>query len=280
MSTEYYLQIDNQQAGPYTLQQIGAMVADGSVPVTTLFWKDGQADWEPLTQLGFEPPRTFEPPPPPGPPPLSSVRPPPLREAARAVPSGPQKTSTLAVWSLILGILSFIFFIFTAIPAVTFGHISLGHIKQSRGALTGRGLAIAGLVLGYLWLCLLPFILVGIALPAFEAAKSAALEVRSMSQMKQMGLACREYAADHHGDFPPSLNSLFPKYLQDQSILASPLYPADPNGYTYTAGLNASSPPDAVLIEDKYAPAKRVRVVVMVDDSGRVIRNQPVATPF
>jgi len=37
----------------------------------------------------------------------------------------------------------------TAIPGVIFGHIALKQIRESGGAQTGRGLAIAGLVTGY-----------------------------------------------------------------------------------------------------------------------------------
>jgi hypothetical protein len=42
-----------------------------------------------------------------------------------------------------------------SILAVIFGHIALSQIKRSMGALTGRGMAIAGLVLGYVGIALL-----------------------------------------------------------------------------------------------------------------------------
>lgn len=60
------------------------------------------------------------------------------------------KTSALAIWSLVLGILAFLCFsIFSAIPAVICGHKALSRIKSSGGAITGQGLAIGGLVTGY-----------------------------------------------------------------------------------------------------------------------------------
>jgi hypothetical protein len=63
----------------------------------------------------------------------------------------PSKTSGLARWSLALGILSLpCFSIFAAIPAVICGHKALKRIKYSGGALTGRRLAVGGLVTGYL----------------------------------------------------------------------------------------------------------------------------------
>ena len=55
------------------------------------------------------------------------------------------KNSALAIWSLVLGILSLTCFsIFSAIPGVICGHKALSKIKQSGGALTGQGLAIGG----------------------------------------------------------------------------------------------------------------------------------------
>jgi Domain of unknown function (DUF4190) len=57
-------------------------------------------------------------------------------------------TSGLAIASLVLGIV-WVFWI-GSILAVIFGHIALSRIKASRGMIEGKGLAIAGLVLGYL----------------------------------------------------------------------------------------------------------------------------------
>ncbi len=59
-------------------------------------------------------------------------------------------TSSSAVASLVLGIISFLFLgLLAGIPAVIFGHISLSNIKRD-SLLAGRGMAISGLILGYL----------------------------------------------------------------------------------------------------------------------------------
>ncbi len=60
----------------------------------------------------------------------------------------PPETSGKAIFSLISGVL-FIILPFS-LAAVIFGHLSLSDIRKSGGRLTGKGLAIAGLVLGYL----------------------------------------------------------------------------------------------------------------------------------
>ena len=58
------------------------------------------------------------------------------------------RTNGLAVAAMVLGIL-WIWWI-GSVLAVIFGHVSLNHIKRSNGAERGRGMAIAGLVLGYI----------------------------------------------------------------------------------------------------------------------------------
>lgn len=65
----------------------------------------------------------------------------------------PQKTNAFAVTSMILGIIGLIlgwtvFFFFASILAVVFGHISLSQLNRSQE--NGRGMAIAGLVTGYI----------------------------------------------------------------------------------------------------------------------------------
>ncbi len=65
------------------------------------------------------------------------------------------RTPPVAIWSLILAVLSFTCgWLFTAIPAVICGHIARAKIRKSGGALGGRGIATGGLVLGYIALVL------------------------------------------------------------------------------------------------------------------------------
>lgn len=68
-------------------------------------------------------------------------------------PVRPQ-TSGLSIASLVLGILGLCGGV-TALPAVICGHLGLRGIKKSGGAVTGGGMAIAGLVLGYFSLLIL-----------------------------------------------------------------------------------------------------------------------------
>ena len=60
-------------------------------------------------------------------------------------------TSVLAIWSLVLGILGLALLgPITGIPAVICGHMARSRIRKSNGELTGSGMALAGLITGYI----------------------------------------------------------------------------------------------------------------------------------
>ncbi|MDP3073929.1 MAG: DUF4190 domain-containing protein, partial [Opitutaceae bacterium] len=66
-------------------------------------------------------------------------------------PAAPPRTSGLAITSLVLGILSLLggaLLLAPPVLAVVFGHISAANCKKDR-SLSGAGLGIAGLVMGY-----------------------------------------------------------------------------------------------------------------------------------
>jgi hypothetical protein len=60
------------------------------------------------------------------------------------------KTNGLAIAAMVLGIV-WIYWL-GSLLAVIFGHVALSQIGKSGGAQTGRGMAIAGVVLGYVGL--------------------------------------------------------------------------------------------------------------------------------
>lgn len=58
--------------------------------------------------------------------------------------------SPLAVWSLVLGILSLVSCgPLTGVPAIICGHMARTQIKTNPDKLTGAGMALAGLIMGY-----------------------------------------------------------------------------------------------------------------------------------
>jgi thiol-disulfide isomerase/thioredoxin len=101
----------------------------------------------------------------------------------------PTKTNGLAIASLVFGI--FPVFGVGALLAVIFGHVSIGQIKRSDGAESGRGMAIAGLILGYLWIALFVGLLAIVALgsttsDSFGSASSEYGEPQVQGQLPPM----------------------------------------------------------------------------------------------
>ena len=75
------------------------------------------------------------------------------------------RMAPLAVASVVLGVLSFLCLpIVPVIPAIVCGHVALSKISKSGGALYGKGIAVVGLIVGYLaipWAVLQVWFLVG-----------------------------------------------------------------------------------------------------------------------
>jgi|GEM_PF-366601 len=71
------------------------------------------------------------------------------------------KTSGLAIASLVLGLLSIFTVGLFSLPAVICGHIALSQIKKSAGAVLGKGMAIAGLIMGYLMFLIGVIVMIG-----------------------------------------------------------------------------------------------------------------------
>jgi type II secretory pathway pseudopilin PulG len=156
--------------------------------------------------------------------------PPPVPMAA------PSKMSGLAIASLVLGILG-ICGGFTAVLGLILGIIAIVKINNSRGTLAGHGIAIAGIIISALFMMAIPFAML---LPVLGAAKQRALEIRSVSNEKQLALAIRIYAGDHNNQFPPAatwcdaINSI----VGQPSVFVRPSDPANNRcGYAFNAAL-------------------------------------------
>jgi hypothetical protein len=50
-AVQWYAGIDNQQAGPFTPEQLQQMIAEGQIDRETLVWKQGMAGWEKAGQV-------------------------------------------------------------------------------------------------------------------------------------------------------------------------------------------------------------------------------------
>jgi len=165
---EWYYSVDSSRQepeGPVTIAVLQGLARDGAIDQTAKIWKKDWPDWRDAAEVG----------------PLAEHWP---SEPAEPV-DGPKKgsgtsepmgsdsprTSTSGLSSLILGLTSIMFaggniasfvfkqwsllivmglvFLLTSILAVVLGHLSLATIKRQPEQWTGRGVALAGLILGY-----------------------------------------------------------------------------------------------------------------------------------
>ena len=46
-----YIAVNNEQQGPYSAEQLLAMVNSGQIKADTLVWQEGMADWQPLNTV-------------------------------------------------------------------------------------------------------------------------------------------------------------------------------------------------------------------------------------
>ena len=111
----------------------------------------------------------------------------------------------------------------------------------------------------------------GMAMPVFNKVSEKGKATKSLAQAKQIGLACKMYAADNDGKFPPTLDALVPTYLADNKLFVSPFAPNEPLGYLYHSGLTDDASPKEILLKDQYAPGvAEQEIVVYVDNTGEV----------
>lgn len=132
-----YVQHNGQQLGPFTEDQLKAQLAAGAISLQDHVWWDGQKDWIPLGQSPYG-----------GAPGATVITP--GTSAAAAYTANVAPTSKFAIWALVLGCSSVICNIFTAIPAIILGHMSLKEIKKNPG-MQGYGMGLAGTILGYVF---------------------------------------------------------------------------------------------------------------------------------
>jgi type II secretory pathway pseudopilin PulG len=111
-------------------------------------------------------------------------------------PVGPPQTSGKAIGSLVCGILN-VFPLF--IVAIILGHMSRSEIRKSAGRLKGDGIALAGLILGYMGVVAIPLILIiaAIAIPNLLRAKIAANDASAAASVRELLSAEISYQATH-----------------------------------------------------------------------------------
>jgi len=118
------------------------------------------------------------------------------------------ETSGKAIGSLACGIFFFVFP--AAVVAIILGHLALSEIRKSAGRIQGHGIAVAGLVLGYMGVAFIPFILIvaAIAIPNLLRARIAANEASTVGTLRIINTAAFTYSTEYSNGFPPNLETL------------------------------------------------------------------------
>jgi GYF domain 2/Domain of unknown function (DUF4190) len=155
--SEWFIARGDTHQGPLSLADLHRMMDTVVLGPSSLVWTNGMANWEPAGQV------------------------PELRSAASAgtgagsfagSPSQvhqPSRTNGLAVASLVLGLLWLCGI--GSLLATIFGAVALSQISRSSGTITGKNLAIAGLILGALGLLLLTLGVLGIFLGSIPRSR-------------------------------------------------------------------------------------------------------------
>jgi type IV pilus assembly protein PilA len=106
--------------------------------------------------------------------------------------TGEPQTSGKAIASLICGFFSIIFP--AAIAAIILGHVSRSEIRKSQGRLQGSGIALVGLIFGYMGVAFIPLLIIAaIAIPNLLRARIAANESSAISAVRSINAAQVSY---------------------------------------------------------------------------------------
>ncbi len=192
--------------GIFSEEEVREGLRSGRFAPTDIGWREGMANWQPLSQFS-EFGLSGAPPLQPSPPSISL----PVTGATAVA-----KTEPLAIWSLVLSIVSLFAcgFIF-GVPGVICGHLALSHIRRNT-SLRGHGMAIAGLAIGYisimLWLILITPIAGGVAISKLGNTTAIAKTMRVQADVQAIKTQLQLYE---------SMNGFYPSTEQGLQALVS-----------------------------------------------------------
>jgi hypothetical protein len=145
MSLWYYAK-HNQQLGPIQFTALRQLAAEGVLAPDDLVWHDNLPNWQPAGEIdGLFPAASA---------PIGYQSPAPYGQAI-----GPSQQG-MAITALVLGCVSFVFGgPLLGIPALICGKIALRRMGETRNY-EGKGMAQAGVIIGYIWCALTAVIIV------------------------------------------------------------------------------------------------------------------------
>ncbi len=166
-------------------------------------------------------------------------------------PYGPyRRTNGLAIAGLVCS-----FFFFLGLPsllAIIFGFIAVSHIRSSGGTQKGTGLAISGIVIGFIGLML---VLVAVAIPTFIGVQgNYQRRVAAQATLLNALAAARSYYGLHETWVPPS------------GPLSQTLQKVEPL-ISWQAGTGVSTGPGMVVAEQRGLPTPDQNAILLAASS-------------
>lgn len=269
-SMQYLLARDGQQLGQFSEEELRSGMFEGRYLPTDVVWTEGMGDWKPLSEVMGQ----------------GVMRVPAAKSGASSEGDhdwqNPTRTAGLAIGALVLGILSVLScggLGLGAIAAIICGHMALASIRKAHGALGGRGLAVTGLVMGYLSVALVVVaVLASLSTGAINKMGETRQITKGMNDARQLALGIRLYAADHGGSYPPTLDDLVASGAIEREVLdkAQSFRPAgwlgEPGFEYHGASMNDADPGSKLLLESRCHDANGKSIVVTNDTSVELAR--------
>ena len=146
---------DGKQFGPFSLEEINRQLAAGTLSLSDNAWYEGASGWAPLSTVPGVTTSAATSAATPAATPSVAATPPAPAASGPVVPTTvvvAAPTEPLAIWSLVLSLVGMLGFCcggpVLGIAGVICGHLGLSKINANP-QLQGRGLAMAGLIIGY-----------------------------------------------------------------------------------------------------------------------------------
>jgi len=112
------------------------------------------------------------------------------------------KTSGKAIASLILSILGFFLVAIPSIVGIVLGHIARSEIKKSNGSLKGNGLALAGLIMGYIMVAIIVIgVIASLLIPRLTSNVDDARQALTCTKMQSLSSSLKMFQLDN-GMYP------------------------------------------------------------------------------
>lgn len=261
---QYHVGRNGQQLGQFTEEEVRQGLESGRFLTSDLTWREGMPQWKPLGEvLGL----SSQPASPaaaatggfPAPNPAVPFAYPPQVGAHTGLPAmHPAPASGLAVTSMILGIVSLAACGLGGIgtlAAIVTGHLSLSRIKHSGGMVGGQGMALAGVITGYVSIlsALAGFAVFSLGYKGYrEGSQMATTIITQKAAALEAHDACQMYARKNRGKYPATLEELVQQgmlkaeTLEELKNLKAPTWVGEP-GFQYHGegvdGLTAGAVP-------------------------------------